>query len=83
LVNSEKLWIDFIPIALHVDYWNYLGCKDSYASQQTKQRQYKHQQLHNLKSVYTPSFVINGKDCRGFFKGDAMAHAAKKLTGQL
>jgi hypothetical protein len=69
LKNSEGLWQDFIPIAFHVDYWNYLGWKDRFSQPMfsQRQRQYKKQKLIN--AVYTPGFVVDGNEWRGWFRG--------------
>ena len=32
LRNSEQLWKGFVPLAFHVDYWDYIGWKDRFAS---------------------------------------------------
>jgi hypothetical protein len=32
LQNEPSLWREFIPIALHIDYWDYIGRKDRFAS---------------------------------------------------
>jgi len=39
LTAHEDLWSGFVPIALHVDYWDYIGWKDPYASREYSQRQ--------------------------------------------
>jgi len=31
-VKSKDLWTQYIPLAFHVDYWDYLGWKDVFAS---------------------------------------------------
>ena len=67
LQKNDGLWRSFIPIALHVDYWDYIGWKDRFANPaySTRQRQYARQQ--SLKTVYTPGFVYNGKEWRNWF----------------
>ncbi len=64
LRNDTKLWQDFIPVAFHVDYWDYIGWKDRFASPaySQRQRQYAHEQ--SLRTVYTPGFILNGKEWR-------------------
>jgi len=66
--NSEELWTQYIPMAFHVDYWDYLGWKDVFASPEFTERQRTHKQQGNLSSVYTPGFVVNGEEWAGFFK---------------
>lgn len=68
-LNNKKLWEEIIPIAFHVDYWDYLGWKDIYSKADFSERQYRHYRLGNVKSVYTPGFVVDGQEWRGFFRG--------------
>lgn len=68
-LSNKKLWKDIIPIAFHVDYWDYLGWKDVYSKASFTERQRRHYQLGNVRSVYTPGFVVDGQEWRGFFRG--------------
>ncbi|MEH6443491.1 MAG: DUF1223 domain-containing protein [Oceanospirillaceae bacterium] len=68
-LGNKKLWEEIIPIAFHVDYWDYLGWKDIYSKASFSERQRRHYQLRNVSSVYTPGFVVDGKEWRGFFRG--------------
>ncbi len=68
-LGNKKLWEDIIPIAFHVDYWDYLGWKDIYSKASFSDRQRNHYQFGNVRSVYTPGFVVDGKEWRGFFRG--------------
>src|SRR6187399_3767261 len=43
-----------VPIALHVDYWDYIGWKDPYAKALFTSRQRKLAQVMRAKIVYTP-----------------------------
>ena len=53
--------LDVIALALHVDYWDYLGWKDSFAKNSHTQRQHRYAQAANATMVYTPQMVIQGK----------------------
>lgn len=53
-----------IPLALHVDYWNYLGWKDPFSKGQYSDRQRWVSQTNGANFVYTPQIVVNGKDYR-------------------
>ncbi|MDN5288663.1 MAG: hypothetical protein JWR38_4937 [Mucilaginibacter sp.] len=48
-------------LAFHVDYWNRLGWKDVFSSADYSKRQNEYASWLNLKSVYTPQIVVNGK----------------------
>lgn len=51
---------DIIPLAFHVDYWNYIGWIDPYASKEMTQRQKDYVHTLNQRYVYTPEMVVNG-----------------------
>lgn len=53
-----------LPLAFHVDYWDYIGWKDPYASPQYTARQYTHKSVGNTKIIYTPQFVFSGREAR-------------------
>jgi len=51
---------DVLALAFHVDYWNYIGWTDPFASKMATQRQRDYSQRLALRYVYTPQMVING-----------------------
>ena len=55
-----------VPIALHVDYWDYIGWKDPYARQAFSARQRKMAALARAAVVYTPQVLLQGQDFRGW-----------------
>lgn len=67
LKNKPGVWTSFVPIAFHVDYWDQLGWKDPYAKSTYSRRQRAHDRQGNVNSVYTPGFVIDGSEWRGYF----------------
>ncbi len=67
LAQRPDLWKRVVPVAFHVDYWDYIGWADIYASPKYGKRQRQHNLLGNVRSVYTPGFVVNGKEWTGFF----------------
>lgn len=50
-----------IALAYHVDYWNYLGWKDTLSSREATERQYGYARSLGRQSVYTPQVVIDGR----------------------
>lgn len=72
LQGSEALWEQVIPVVFHVDYWNYLGWKDPFSKPQFSFRQRAHKHQGNIKSVYTPGFVVNGNEWKGWFRGQGL-----------
>lgn len=55
-----------VPIALHVDYWDYLGWKDPYAQARFSARQRRLAAVHRARLVYTPQVMLQGADFRGW-----------------
>ncbi|WP_371227033.1 DUF1223 domain-containing protein [Roseovarius sp. 2305UL8-3] len=53
---------DVIALALHVDYWDYIGWKDSFGSPAWSQRQRSYASGAGRSMVYTPQMIINGSD---------------------
>jgi len=64
LTKSPLLWREIVPVAFHVDYWNYLGWIDPYSSPEASARQHDYAQEWRTGSVYTPEFVLNGHEWR-------------------
>lgn len=65
--SDPRLWQQIVPVAFHVDYWNYLGWKDRFSSNRYTQRQTGYKQHGHIKSAYTPGLVYNGREWRGWF----------------
>lgn len=63
--TDARLWKDFVPVAFHVDYWDRLGWPDRFASKAWTERQRTYAAGWNSSSVYTPGFVLNGREWRG------------------
>ena len=53
---------DVIALALHVDYWDYIGWKDSFGSPAFTARQHNYARAASATTVYTPQMVIGGVD---------------------
>ena len=64
LKQHHQLWKVYIPVAFHVDYWDYLGWRDPYAHPEHARRQSWYARQRNLRTVYTPAFVVNGQAWR-------------------
>src|SRR5437588_7095353 len=62
LVSDPRLWHEFVPVAFHVDYWARLGWKDPFASAEWTRRQRLYAANWNADGVYTPAFVLNGRE---------------------
>ncbi len=51
---------NILALGFHVDYWDYLGWKDTFASPLTTARQYSYKKALGARTVYTPQMVIGG-----------------------
>jgi hypothetical protein len=83
LKESPGLWKAFVPVCFHVDYWDYLGWKDDLGSPQFTKRQRTSAQYLKLDSVYTPGFLVNGREWRGWFDGKKSFPLTSEKIGQL
>ena len=70
-----------VPLALHVDYWDYIGWKDPYAKREFSLRQRKFSQLQRMALVYTPQVLLQGRDFRAW-GGKAFDDALAKINAQ-
>ena len=66
LKGAPGLWRDFAPVAFHVDYWDNLGWRDPWGSPTFSDRERAYAQRWRSPSIYTPCFVLNGKEWRGW-----------------
>jgi hypothetical protein len=53
-----------VPLALHVDYWDYIGWKDPFAKGEFAVRQHKLAKMRRPVIVYTPQVLLQGRDFR-------------------
>jgi hypothetical protein len=64
LKDDSRLWQHFVPVAFHVDYWDYIGWKDPFANADYGLRQRLYKQQGNIHTVYTPGMILDGKEWR-------------------
>ncbi len=83
LKDSPRLWKDFVPVAFHVDYWDYLGWRDSFASKAYSERQRAYASHWRSRSVYTPGFVLDGKEWRDWSSRDDLPRGSNQPAGKL
>ncbi len=67
LKDDPRLWKEVVPVAFHVDYWDYIGWKDRFASPEYSARQRNYARQQSVRAVYTPGFVYNGEEWRQWF----------------
>ncbi|MGC1496477.1 MAG: DUF1223 domain-containing protein [Sulfitobacter sp.] len=52
---------DVIALALHVDYWDYIGWKDPFGDPAHAKRQRAYAAAGQRRSIYTPEMIVNGQ----------------------
>lgn len=52
---------DIVALSLPVDYWDYLGWKDTFASPKNAERQRTYAKTRGDGAIYTPQVVLNGQ----------------------
>lgn len=53
---------DVVALAYHVDYWDYLGWRDTLAGPDNTARQQEYNRAFGNRSVYTPQAIVNGRE---------------------
>ncbi len=74
-----------IPLAFHVDYWDYIGWKDAYAKAAYGERQGQLVRAGGTTTSYTPQVFVNGRDDRSWYAvaaPNATAPSRAKLTAE-
>jgi len=79
LKSNPDLWKKIVPVAFHVDYWDRLGWRDRFAKPEFTSRQQRYAAVWGGDSAYTPGFVVNGKEWRSWFGGNAMPTTSTKV----
>ena len=51
-----------LGLSMHVDYWDRLGWKDTFASPENTKRQWEYARALGERQVYTPQAVVNGQN---------------------
>jgi hypothetical protein len=77
-----------VPLSLHVDYWDYIGWKDPFASPAFSARQRELAAVHRARVVYTPQVMLGGRDYRSWsgrarFAEDVRAINAKAARAEI
>ncbi len=65
LVRIPRDELDILALSFHVDYWDYLGWKDRFASAEYTRRQRLLGANNRQRTIYTPEFFVNGAEARG------------------
>jgi len=71
---------DVVALGFHIDYWNYLGWRDTMASPAFTARQYAYRAALGAPDVYTPQAVLNGRMDVNGSDGNAIMSDLKTLA---
>jgi hypothetical protein len=77
-LNSDRV----VPLAFHVDYWDYLGWRDAFSQTKFTERQHQTAQINRSGFIYTPQLILNGKDYRRGFLSDDTSGNIKEINQQ-
>jgi len=84
LKKDPNLFKDFIPMAFHITYWDFIGWKDIFAKKLHDNRQrYYSNKVWKKNSVYTPQFIINAKEYKRWFSNQSFPIFENKYGGDL
>ncbi len=82
LASDPDLWRDVVPVAFHVDYWNYLGWRDRFSADRYSDRQRRYRREGAAGAVYTPGFFLGGAEWLGW-RGGQSPRASRAVVGPL
>jgi hypothetical protein len=82
LKHHPQLFTEIVPIAFHVDYWDYIGWQDRFAHSEYSNRQRQHYRQGNVSVVYTPALLRDGKEDRTwrYHRDDLVREKTGKLS---
>ena len=83
LKDRPETFTSLIPMAFHVDYWDYIGWKDRFAKPAYGLRQRQYVSTGNVSQAYTPQMVTNSDEWRGFLSGQLEWKANNDKPGVL
>lgn len=70
-----------LPLALHVDYWDYIGWADRFAHPKFSERQRDYARAVGSRTIYTPQLIIGGQDrIEGFAPEETAVQLQKHLA---
>lgn len=67
---------DVLALSLHVDYWDYLGWRDTFGQQAHTKRQMVYRDLMGARVIYTPQVIVHGAQ-------DVPGHRVKALDAAI
>jgi len=83
LKTDPRLWHEIFPVTFHINYWDDLGWTDRFATPATTQRQRDYAARLGQDSVYTPEFILNGREWQRGWLTTSFPEPATDKTGTL
>ena len=72
--------VPVVPVAFHVDYWDYLGWKDRFGRAEYSARQRESARLRGSTAIYTPQVVLSGRDAPIWRSDQAFKSAVEAIN---
>ena len=69
-----------VPLAFHVDYWDYIGWKDRFAKADFGERQRESVRRQGGRTSYTPQVMLNGQDQRRWSDQSQFSSGLKNIA---
>ncbi|MGD8384952.1 MAG: DUF1223 domain-containing protein, partial [Lysobacterales bacterium] len=82
LGRNTGLWAQFVPVAFHVDYWDYIGWRDPFSQHRFSLRQRRYAKEGGVGIVYTPAILLDGREWRNWTRG-AVPNVVDEAAGIL
>ncbi|MEM8840472.1 MAG: DUF1223 domain-containing protein [Pseudomonadota bacterium] len=73
---------DVVALSLHVDYWDYLGWRDTFAQKAFTNRQFAYRDAMDERVVYTPQMIVQGASPVTGSHGMGLKDAIEKVHAQ-
>ncbi len=74
LLQQMAMQPGIIPLAMHVDYWDYIGWRDTFAQEKFSNRQRKYAAAQSERMIYTPQMIVaGGARVKGYDSAEARA----------
>ncbi len=72
-----------VPLAFHVDYWDYIGWKDRFAQAAFSERQRESVRRQGGRTSYTPQVMLNGQDQRVWSDQSRFSSSLKDIAARV
>ena len=80
-LNAKKDGV--VPLAFHVDYWDYIGWKDRFANAAYGERQRESVRRQGGRTSYTPQIMVNGQDQRSWSDQSRFSSSLQAIAARM